>query len=332
MSIKDVAREAAVSVGTVSNVLNHPERVAASTVERVSRVIDRLGFVRNDAARQLRAGRSHSIGLVVLDGRNPFFADLAAGAQREALAHGYSVVTGSSDDSREQEAELLRLFQEQRVTGILISPVGADLRQLWQIRDSGTPIVLVDRGSGDRSFSSVSVDDVEGGRIAVRHLLEIGRRRIAFVGGPLDLQQVAQRIEGAREILAGRADATLRVFPTAEPTVLEGRRIGAEIAALAPRERPDAVFAANDLLALGLLQALVMQDGIRVPEDIALVGYDDIDFAESAVVPITSISQSSADIGAKAVELLIGDERADGGRAQFEFQPMLVPRASTLGR
>ncbi|MFT4231218.1 MAG: LacI family DNA-binding transcriptional regulator, partial [Leucobacter sp.] len=118
VSIRDVAREAGVSVGTVSNVLNRPGIVAPATADRVSLAIEKLGFVRNDVARQLRVGRSRSIGLVVLDGRNPFFADLAAGAQRAALSHGYTVLTGSSDDRPEQEAELLSLFQEQRVTGI----------------------------------------------------------------------------------------------------------------------------------------------------------------------------------------------------------------------
>lgn len=344
-SIRDVAREAGVSVGTVSNVLNRPDRVAAPTVTRVADAIERLGFVRNDAARQLRAGRSHSFGLVVLDTRNPFFMDVAHGAQSRALDDGYTVLMGGSDDSHEREATLLEMFEEHRVAGVLITPVQTDLRQLGTLRDMGIPVVLVDRGSNDRSFPSVSVDDVEGGRIAAGHLVEIGRRRIAFVGGPQSIEQVSDRLNGARAVIAEQTGVALEVFDTQALSVLEGRRIGEQIVALAPDRRPDAIFAANDLLALGVLQALVMTGSLRVPEDIALIGYDDIDFTRSAVVPITSVRQPAFEIGSTAVELLLREAGAGSGsgagsvvksplagaREQIVFQPELVVRASTGG-
>lgn len=330
-SVRDVAREAGVSVGTVSNVLNHPGKVSPATVERVTAAIEKLGFVRNDAARQLRAGHSHTVGLVVLDTRNPFFTDLAHGAQDRALDAGYTVLLGGSDESREREASLLDLFEEQRVAGLLISPVRTDLTRLWKLREAGTPVVLVDRGSSDRSFSSVSVDDVEGGRIAARHLLEIGRRRIAFIGGPLAIEQVSQRLEGAQSIIAQHAGATLTVHPTEALTVMEGRRVAAEIAQLSPHERPDAIFAANDLLAMGVIQALVMTRSLRVPEDIALIGYDDIDFASATVVPLSSVRQPAAEIGATALELLLREADGQGEPQQIVFQPRLVARDSTLG-
>ncbi|GAA1626645.1 substrate-binding domain-containing protein [Leucobacter chromiireducens] len=330
-SIRDVAREAGVSVGTVSNVLNRPERVAPATVARVTAAIEGLGFVRNDAARQLRAGRSRSLGLVVLDTRNPFFMDVAHGAQSRALEDGYTVLMGGSDDSRDREVSLLEMFEEHRVAGVLISPVHTDLRQLNTLRSMGIPVVLVDRGSRDRSFPSVSVDDVEGGRIAARHLLEGGRRRIAFVGGPRSIEQVADRFSGASEVVAGASGATLTEFPTTALSVLEGRRVGEELAQLPAAHRPDAVFAANDLLALGVLQALVMTGSLRVPEDVALVGYDDIDFTRSAVVPITSVRQPATEIGSTAVDLVLreADADLDALREQVVFQPELVVRASS---
>lgn len=330
-SVRDVAREAGVSVGTVSNVLNRPDKVAPNTVKRVTAAIDRLGFVRNDAARQLRAGRSHTVGLVVLDTRNPFFTDLAHGAQDEALAKGYTVLLGGSGDSSERETSLLELFEEQRVAGVLISPVRTDLSRLWRLRESGTPVVLVDRGSSDRSFSSVSVDDVEGGRIATQHLIDIGRTRIAFIGGPLDIDQVAERLEGAQAVTAQQPGASLTIYPTAALTVIEGRKAAKKIAALPPEERPDAIFAANDLLAMGVIQALVMTSDLRVPEDIALVGYDDIDFASATVVPLTSVRQPAIEIGATALKLLLKEAEGSGEPEQVVFQPSLVPRASTLG-
>lgn len=330
-SVRDVAREAGVSVGTVSNVLNRPQNVSPATVARVTAAIELLGFVRNDAARQLRAGRSHTIGLVVLDTRNPFFTDLAHGAQNRALAEGYTVLLGGSDELSERESTLLDLFEEQRVAGVLISPVRTDLSRLWRLRESGTQVVLVDRGSSDQSFSSVSVDDVKGGHAAAQHLLDIGRRRIAFIGGPLDIEQVSHRLEGAQSAIAGFASAALSIYPTEALTVLEGRRIAEQIAALPAAQRPDAIFAANDLLAMGVIQALVMSGSLRVPDDIALVGYDDIDFASAAVVPITSVRQPSSDIGATAVELLLRETAGASEREQIVFQPELIARASTLG-
>lgn len=333
VSIRDVARAAGVSVGTVSNVLNRPEVVAPGTVERVTDAIEQLGFVRNDAARQLRAGRSRSFGLVVLDSRNPFFMDIAHGAQHRAVDDGYTVLLGASDDSRTREQAMLDMFEQHRVAGVLITPLQSDLTQLWRLREAGTPVVLVDRGSSDRSFSSVSVDDVEGGRVAAQHLLDIGRRSLAFVGGPHDIQQVADRLSGARAAVASRPDASLTEYPTQALSVLEGRRIGTLITELPASERPDAVFAANDLLAMGVLQALVMTGSLRVPEDIALVGYDDIDFASAAVVPITSVRQPAVEIGTTAVELLLRESQpgATPEREQIVFIPELVVRASTSG-
>lgn len=332
-SVKEVAREAGVSVGTVSNVLNRPAMVSPATVAKVTAAIENLGFVRNDAARQLRAGHSRSFGLVVLDTRNPFFMDVTQGAQHRALENGYTVLMGASDSSEVTENKLLDLFDEQRVAGVLISPLHADLSRLWKIRDSGTPVVLVDRGSGDRSFSSVSVDDVEGGRIATKHLVDLGRQRIAFVGGPDHIEQVRHRLEGAQSVIAGLSGVSLHRFSTTALSVLEGRRIGEQLVALPPAERPDAIFAANDLLALGILQALVLTENIRVPQDIALIGYDNIDFAESAVVPLSTISQPATDIGRTAVDILLREAEAgdDAVREQFVFTPRLVVRASTVG-
>ena len=333
VSVKEVAAEAGVSVGTVSNVLNRPEVVSERTVAKVTAAIERLGFVRNDAARQLRAGHSRNFGLVVLDGRNPFFMDVTQGAQHRALENGYTVLMGSSDNSLTTEQQLLDLFDEQRVAGVLISPMHSDLSRLWKIREAGTPVVLVDRGSGDRSFSSVSVNDVEGGRIAVKHLVDLGRKNIAFVGGPQSIVQVQHRLEGAQSVIAGTAGTVLQHMPTRQLTVLEGRAAGERILAMDPAERPDGVFAANDLLALGILQALVMSGSLRVPQDIALVGYDNIDFAESAVVPITTVRQPAEEIGRTAVDVLLRESEAgaDAVREQFVFTPKLVIRESTAG-
>ena len=327
--IRDVAAAASVSVGTVSNVLNAPERVAPATVARVQAAIEKLGFVRNDAARQLRAGQSRCVGLLVLDVGNPFFTDVARSAELQAAQHNLVVLLGTSDDDPRRERNYLDTFEEQRVFGLLISPVGEDLDRLLALHRRGVPVVLVDRDGTGTPFASVAVDDVAGGRLAAHHLCERGRRRIAYVGGPLGLRQVADRLAGARAAVDEFPGATLEVMPTAEPSVLAGRAAGEQLCARPAEQRPDAVFCANDLLAIGMLQALA-GNGVSVPGDVALIGYDDIDFARSAAVPLSSIRQPSADIGATALDLLITS--AESPKAEpnhVMFLPELVARAST---
>jgi len=331
VSVRDVALRAGVSVGTVSNVMNHPDKVAQSTVARVQAAIDELGFIRNEAARQLRDGRSKTIGLVVLDVRNPFFTDVARGAEDKAASAGLTVTLGNSDENTLREATYLDLFEQQRVHGVLISPYADITGRLHALRQRGIPAVLVDRTSNDLTISSVSVDDLAGGRLAVEHLVSQGRRRIAFVGGPLEIRQVADRLEGARQAVAVNRDVTLEVIEIEALSVIAGRAAGAAIVARPKSERPDAIFAANDLVSMGVLQALMMQGAVvNVPAEIALIGYDDIDFASAAVVPLSSIRQPSALIGATAVEILL-EEAADPDIAarQIVFQPELVVRAST---
>jgi LacI family transcriptional regulator len=327
VSVKDVAARAGVSVGTVSNVLNRPTKVTPETAERVNDAIVELGFVRNDAARQLRAGTSRCIGFVVLDVGNPFFTDLARAAEERAAQSGLVLLIANSAEQRDREAAGLELFEEQRVRGVLISPVEEVTGRLERLRSRGTPSVLVDRRASTPGFSSVSVDDVAGGHAAVRHLLDGGRRRILFVGGPLDLEQVRDRLRGARQAVAAVPDASLEVLLIGALTVRHGVDAGREI--LAMDQPPDAVFAANDLVALGVLQAVGLLGGLRVPQDLGLVGYDDIEFAASAGVPITSMRQPRDQMGAIAVDLLLAEIDGSGERAQIVLQPELVVRDSS---
>jgi len=319
-------------MGTVSNVLNRPEKVSPATVERVLRTIEELGFVRNDAARQLRAGTSTAIGLIVLDIRNPFFSSLALGAEDRAREAGYSIILGNSDEKPDREAAYVDLFEQQRMAGVLISPFGDIESRLERLRAHGTPAVLVDRSTPTGGFSSVAVDDLAGGVLAGEHLLSLGRRRIAYVGGPLDIRQVQDRLAGLQKSVAGVGDASIEMITGDSLSILEGRRCGELIANRPPSRRPDAIFAANDLMALGVLQALVMLGSLRVPDDIALIGYDDIDFASGAVVPLTSIRQPAGLLGSTAVEILLDEalHAATPGRS-VTFQPELIIRASTGG-
>jgi len=331
--IKEVARHAGVSVGTVSNVLNRPDVVAPATRRRVLDAIDALGFVRNESARQLRAGRSRTIGLVVLDVSNPFFTDVSHGAELFVEESGSMLVLCNSGEDSSRERRHLELLEEQRVQGVLITPVDRTNPALDNLVARGTPVVLVDR-SGGRHLCSVAVNDVLGGRLAVTHLVEQGHARIAFVGGPFSIRQVADRHHGSLTALReeGGPAAALTVVETRSLSVAEGRRAAAEIAEVEPDARPTAVFCANDLLALGVLQEMTRR-GLKVPDDVAIVGYDDIDFAGAAAVPLTSVRQPREDLGRAAAQLLL-DEVEDPDRhrhRQVVFEPELVVRASTVG-
>lgn len=331
VSIRDVARLAGVSVGTVSNVLNRPELVTGATREKVDAAVEKLGFVRNESARQLRAGRSRMIGLVVLDAANPFFTDVARGAEDVAVAAGSQVVLGNSADDADREAHYLQLFEETRVQGLLISPVETETPRLSRLRGRGIPVVLVDRKSELGTLCSVSVDDVLGGRIAVTHLIETGHRHIAVVGGPAEIRQVAERRSGAED--AARAAGTpvrLDVVDTPALTVAAGLGAGEVVASTPADDRPTAVFALNDLVALGVLQALT-RHGLRVPHDVAIIGYDDIDFAAAAAIPLSSVRQPRADLGRRAAELLLDeiDHPDTHTHQRLVFRPDLVTREST---
>jgi len=334
-SIREVAAHAGVSVGTVSNVLNRPDIVAEPTRSRVRAAIEQLGFIRNESARQLRAGRSRTIGLVVLDVANPFFTDVARGVEDEASESGLAVILCNSDDQQTKETHYLELLEEHRVQGILITPVSADDDRLARLQQRGTPVVLVDSRSPTRGQCSVSVDDVLGGELAVSHLLGDGHTRIAFVGGPLIIRQVADRRDGALRALdrAGASPDNLHMIETPALNVAAGQRAGAAIAELPAARRPSAVFCANDLLALGVLQEMTAQR-IRVPDSISLIGYDDIDFAAAAAVPLSSVRQPRQLLGRTAAQLLLDEALGEGAHQhrQVVFEPELVVRQSSRAK
>ena len=329
--IRDVALLAGVSVGTVSNVLNKPDEVSPDSLARVQKAIAELGYVRNDAARRLRAGVSSTVGFVVLDGQNPFFNEVVRGAEDEASKNGIAVLVGNTDEDLRREGMYLDLFEEQRVRGVLISPYGDIGDRLQQLKDRDIPAVLVDRINVDGKFSSVAVDSVAGGQIAAQHLIDTGRRRIAFVGGPFDIRQVRDRLAGARVAVDNSEfDVEIEVVATTALTVDEGVQAGRRIMERSRSTRPDALFAANDLLALGLLQSLVVAGKLLVPSEISLIGFDDIAFAAAAAVPLSSVRQPSRMIGQTALRVLM-EESEDPTMIprQTVFRPELVVRAST---
>ncbi|MGI3780168.1 MAG: LacI family DNA-binding transcriptional regulator [Janthinobacterium lividum] len=336
VGVKDVAALAGVSVGTVSNVVNSPDVVSAATRRRVEEAIEKLGWVRNESARQLRAGRSRTIGMLVMEIANPFFTDIVDGVEDYVHEQGYTVQLGNSAQQVSRERAQLALFEEHRVRGVLFVPIRDVGDRVVRLRRRGIPAVVVDRAEADADYCSVSVDDVEGGRLAMDHLVQLGHQRIAFVGGPSSLQQVRDRSLGA-QLAASRLGAPERLLTISTPRLdtESGVRAAEEISSMPVNERPSAVFAANDLLAIGMLQGFVTR-GVRVPEDIAIIGYDDIVFAASAAVPLSSIRQPRQLLGGRAAELLFAevdalDHDLSHTHEHLEFVPELVVRRSTAG-
>ena len=325
-SITDVARLAGVSAGTVSNVLNHPDHVSERTRAKVLDAIDQLSFVRNASARQLREGRSRTVGAVVLDIANPFFTATARGIEDRLAQDDLVLMLASSDEEPQREARFVRQFVEHGVRGLLVTPSQGSLDTLLRVRERGTDVVLLDHTSPFPGISSVAVDDVRGAGLAAAHLLELGHQRIAFLNGPTSIRQCADRRQGVVEaLLAAGLDPgrALVELPLRSLNADGGARAMAELLER-PGPLPTATFCVNDLTALGALRVL-REVNLPVPRAMAVVGYDDVNFAAELAVPLTSVRQPSHEIGWRAADLLLGV----GEPEQVLFQPELVVRASS---
>ncbi|GIG41827.1 LacI family DNA-binding transcriptional regulator [Cellulomonas phragmiteti] len=332
-SITDVARDAGVSVGTVSNVLNRPGQVAPATRRRVQAVIDAIGFVPNASARHLRSGSIRTVGAILLDIGNPFFTEIARGIEDRISPDGYTLLLSSSDEDPARESRYLRLHEEHGVHGLLVSPSGEGLDAVRAARDRGVPVVLLDTPRTATDISSVGVDDVRGAGLAIEHLLALGHRRIGFVNGPDSIRACRDRRAGAVATLtAAGLDPAGSLVEVAVPSLdVDAGDLGMRrLLATAPDRRPTATFCVNDLTAAGALQAL-RRAGVPVPAGMAVLGYDDIQMASMLTVPLTSVRQPTHTLGWTAADLLLreaADGRVDGPRHVL-FQPDLVVREST---
>jgi LacI family transcriptional regulator len=327
VSLRDVAKAAKVSVGTVSNVLNRPEVVAPETLARVQATIKELGFVPNGFARHLRSGQSRTLGLIVPDVANPFFTEVARGVEDAASKRDYAVFLCNSDESASKEDRYINVLIQQQVRGVLITPADMKSDRLEAMRERGIAVTLLDREIKGRKQCSVSVDDVHGGQIAIEYLAGLGHKNIAWVCGPESIPQVADRGAGVSKAakVAGAKIETVRV-----PLMNAAKGEEAAKKILELDVMPTAIFCANDLLALGVMRAL-LANKVRIPEQVSVLGYDNIEFAPSAAVPLSSIAQPSYQMGVTAADLLL-NECEDGDNhehQQIRFQPQLVERAST---
>lgn len=286
----------------------------------------RLSFVPNGAARQLAVGQSREIGLVLLDLENPFFLEVARGVQDVASANGRVLMLFNSSASLEREAQALLSLQEHRVSGALVSPVAGRHANILALRESGTHVVVLDRSTPESEGCSVAVDDYQGGLDATRHLLAQGHRALAFIGGPQHIRQHRARLRGARAAADEQTSpVTLEVLRT-EMSVAGGENAARTL--LSASTRPTGVFCANDVIAFGV-ERVILQAGLSVPGDIAIVGYDDVPIAAHASVPITTVSQPMYEMGQRAAELLLSEiDDPSHIHHKVTYTPTLVTRES----
>ena len=331
-SVRDVAARAGVSVGTVSHVLNHPDRVADATRERVQEAIDELGFVRSETARRLRRGGSSLVGVLVHDISNPFFTEAARGIEDRLREDRLVPMLASTDSDPERERELIGLLAGLDVRGVIVTPSASTLDNLAVLAGRGIRVVLMDHPPISPELPTVSCDDVAGARVAIEHLLALGHRRIGFVNGPADVRQSVDRRSG---VMAALSDAGLHPAEVLVETeaVSGGNSYSADAGAvgaarlLSDPVPPTALFCANDQMAIGAMRA-IRERGMSIPGDVAIVGYDDVAVAAELITPLTSVRQPMREIGRAAAGLVM----SDGGRVEHvTFLPELVVRWSTIG-
>ncbi|MCI2957134.1 LacI family transcriptional regulator [Agromyces atrinae] len=329
-SMSDVARHAGVSIATVSNALNHPDKLTESTREKVRRAIDELGFVRNNQARSLAMGQSNTIGLIVTDIGNSFFVDIARGAEEAAHAGSRTLLLANADNSPEKERAYLELFDEARFAGTLVAPFEASTESLSRLRRHGRPVVVLNVALDEADGCSVTVDNEYGGYIAAQHLIDEGCSRLAFVGGPDRLEPLLQRRLGVeRAVRDARGRVSLEEIIVPAVNTPEGRVVARRIIDRAPVDRPDGVVAASDLVALGMVQAF--HGSIAVPEEIAVIGYDNNNAVRESAVAISTVAQPGFAMGVAAAELVLDEVRsgADHVHRAVTLLPHLISRRSS---
>jgi LacI family transcriptional regulator len=329
VTINDIAKELGVANSTVSRALRDEPTISAPVKQQVKRAAALMGYVPNIAARSLRTGRSRIIGLLVRDIRDGLTTEVIPGVEAACAARDYGLLVCNAGDDPTVERSYLHMLQQRRVDGILILTPKSQSTDSYLVITRGTPTVLVDATPEDSSICAVSVDHVTGLYLSTRHLLDLGHRRIAFLCGPLSLFPCANSAKGyaAAMLKAGIAEADHTVVVTAHTDIAAGYEAMRRILALEPR--PTALAVVSDLMAAGALEA-ARDQGMAVPRDFSIVGYDDIPLGALLSPPLTTINQDKDGLARAAVELLLDEiQSADHTHRQVLLKPTLVVRGST---
>ncbi len=331
--MKDVAQDLGLSVVTISKVLRNHQDISSETRERVLKRIKELGYRPNWAARSLVTGKSYLMGLVVPDLLHPFFAEVAKGASRELRKKGYSLVLSSSEEDPELEKKEIEQLLGRGLDAFIIASAQTGIESFRQIEEQGKPYVLVDRRFSQLSAPFVGVDDRAVGRMATEHLLAIGCRRIAYIGGQFTSPAIG-RLEGYCEALASAGSMINESYIMRRPHGDDASDVsGCEAMKLLLelKPQPDGVFCYNDPMAMGAMKQIV-ERGKRIPQDIAIIGCGNLHYSPVLRVPLSSIDQESRAIGERAAKLalaLVAGKHGVHKRRSILMEPKLIVRQST---
>ncbi|SFX25890.1 MULTISPECIES: LacI family DNA-binding transcriptional regulator [unclassified Pseudomonas] len=301
-TIKDVAALAGISYTTVSHVVNKTRPVSKEVRLKVEEAIARLDYVPSAVARSLKAKTTATIGLLVPNSLNPYFAELARGIEDYCERNGYCVILCNSDDNPDKQRSYLRVLLEKRIDGLIVASAGGDVGLAEGLASVRTPMVIVDRGLDGLEADLVRIDHESGAYLATRHLLELGHRDIAFIGGPADTSVAQMRQAGYCRALeeAGIELATGRMLDS-DFTSTGGYRAAAS---LLEHQPPSAIFAANDMIGIGVLRAAAERN-VRVPSELSVIGFDDIQMSRYVYPALTTVGQSILQLGEMAAEVLL---------------------------
>ncbi len=328
-NVRDVAKQAHVSVGTVSNVLNRPSSVSEETRQRVRNAIDMLGFIPNSQMKNSQR-EPKVIGLILPLSDNPFYTELAQGIEDAVSKAGLRVLTGFSREDEAIELHLLTAMVDAGFKGVIVTPVGPRNQVFEKFIEQNIKVGFFSQTDDQPEQCSVSIDQVHGGYIGLQYLHSLGHKNILWISGPAHHHQSNQRFVGI-SLAAQELGVDLQVMSSPSLDFISGEQIAPEILALS--RRPDAIFAGNDALALGITNYL-LKEGLTVPGDISLLGFDNVAYAESALVPLSTVSQTPYKLGYTMGEQMIAELNADETHLHQHvvFQPQIVERASTARR
>jgi LacI family transcriptional regulator len=300
---RDVARRAGVSTSTVSHVVNGTRVVSDELRARVLQAMHDLGYEANAVARSLKTRRSHLVALVASDIGNPFFTAVVRGVEDVVTARGYTLILGSTGEDPHREEAYLRLLGAQRVDGLILAPSGDRYPYLDRIMHTRSAFVLLDRTLPGPSVPTVLLDNVDAARVATRHLLSLGHRRIGMVTGRAGISSTAERTDGYRlELAVAGIPFDPALIADGRSRLDDGRRATAQLLDLA--ERPTALVVANNLMTIGAVAA-IEERGLCVPRDVAVVGFDDALWADVLHPRLTTLAQPTYELGRAAAELLL---------------------------
>lgn len=326
MTLVELAAKLNLSISTVSRALSRPEMVAPHTRELIAEAAKRYGYRPNGVARSLRKGKTQTIGLVVSDIQNPFYASVTRATERAAARHGYTLVICNADENAENETRALHLLDEMQVAGIIHGSTGASLPTLESLSLRGVPIVDIDRVSGLAEADTVLVDNARGAALAAEHLLSLGHRRSAIITGPQHLTTGAERLSGFRQALAN-AGVALEETYTKIGDFREASGYAATLELLSLPAPPTALFVANNEMMAGALSALQTRS-VQVPEDLSLISFDDVRWAKYVDPPLTIVAQPTERIGTLAAELLFERLAGRTEKVAHRLEPTLIVRGS----